>query len=86
MGQRYNPVSLPMALAGMDLLHEWDRDAVAGRLRYFTDRLAEQAEAWGFQPVPRASRAPHILGLQCPPDRASASIVAALAQDQVYVA
>ncbi len=86
MGQRYNPVSLPMALAGMDLMHEWGREAVAKRLRYFTDRLAEQGEARGFQPVPRAWRAPHILGLRCPPDRTPASIVAALAQDKVYVA
>ena len=64
MGERYNPVALPMALAGMDLLRSWGRTALGARLRYLTDRLATEAEALGWTPVPAALRPPHILGLR----------------------
>lgn len=88
MGQRYNPVSLPMALAGMELLHGWGREAIAARLRSTTDQLAAHAEACGLQPVPRAFRPPHILGLRVPPGRgvAASTLVAALATHGVHVA
>ena len=85
MGQRYNPVSLPMALAGMKLLQQWGQDALASRLRATTDRLAEHAEAHGLIPVVRKYRAPHLLGLQVP-DGNAGRLVAALAEDGVYVA
>lgn len=88
MGQRYNPVSLPMALAGMDLLHGWGREALANRLQATTGQLAAHAEACGLQPVSLAYRPPHILGLRIPRDRgvAAPALVTALAQHGVYVA
>ena len=85
MGQRFNPVSLPMALAGMELLHGWGHAALAERLRHTTDRLAEAAEASGLRPVPRAIRPPHLLGLRAP-DGSAGRIVAALAAGGVHVA
>lgn len=86
MGQRFNPVSLPMALAGMELLHGWGREAVAERQRWLTDQLADHAEACGLVPVPRALRPPHLLGLRAGPGRDAAGIVAALAARNVFVA
>ena len=86
MGQRSNPVSLPMALAGMELLKGWGRQPVADRLRHLTDSLAEAAKASGLVAVPRAIRAPHILGLRPPPGIAVAGLVARLAEQEVYVA
>lgn len=86
MGQRFNPISLPMALAGMDLLHGWGRDAIVERLRHTTDQLAEQAQACGLQPVARAFRPPHILGLQPPDGITAAALAASLAAQGVYVA
>ena len=47
MGQRNNPVNLPMALAGMALLRSWDQPALIARLRSLTDSLACHAEASG---------------------------------------
>ena len=64
MGQRGNPVGLPMALAGMELLHGWGRAAMAARMRATTDALAEVAEAAGGVVVGRRFRAPHVLGVR----------------------
>jgi selenocysteine lyase/cysteine desulfurase len=86
MGQRNNPVNLPMALAGMALVQGWGRDAISERQRMVTDLLAECAEGCGLRPIPRALRAPHILGLEPPAGMATADLVAALAEQGVYVA
>ncbi len=86
MGERYNPVSLPMGLAGMELLHGWGREAVAVRLRWLTDQLAEAATAKGFTPVPRHLRPPHVLGLRPPAGMDANAVVAALSMAQVHVA
>ena len=84
MGQRLNPVSLPMALAGMTLLQGWKRDDLTARLRHLTDLLAAEAEAAGWMPVPRALRPPHILGLRPPAGVDAASTLARLAEHGVY--
>ncbi len=86
MGERFNPVSLPMALAGMDLLQSWGQDAVTARLRWLSDTLAAAAEARGWTAVPAGLRAPHILGLRPPPGTAVAATVARLAERGVFVA
>ncbi len=85
MGQRFNPVSLPMALAGMALLHGWGQAPLAERLRATTDRLATAAEALGLVAVPRRFRPPHLLGLGVPDGRVAA-LVAGLAAAGVHVA
>ena len=86
MGERFNPVSLPMALAGMDLLWSWGQAAVASRLRMLTGALAVEAEALGWTAVPAAMRPPHILGLRPPPGTDVTATVARLAERRVFVA
>jgi selenocysteine lyase/cysteine desulfurase len=86
MGERLNPVSLPMALAGMTLLRQWGRDPVAARLRHLTNLLATEAESCGWTPVPRALRPPHILGLRPPAGVSTDAALASLAEQGVYVA
>ena len=86
MGERANPVSLPMALAGMELLRSWGQDAVTARLRHQTTMLAEAAEALGWEAVPSERRAPHILGLRPPRGTDVMATVDRLAEQSVYVA
>ncbi len=86
MGERANPVSLPMALAGMQLLRSWGQEAVAARLRFLTGQLADAATSLGWRPVPVAQRPPHILGLYPPSGTDVAATVARLAEAQVHVA
>ncbi len=65
-GERDDPVALPMAAAGMELVAGWGVPAVAARLRGLTDLLAEGAAALGLPVPPRRLRSPHILGLRVP--------------------
>lgn len=65
-GERNDPVALPMAATGMELVESWGVAAVEARLRELTDRLAAGLEALGLPVMPRALRAPHILGLRLP--------------------
>ena len=75
MGQRNNPVSLPMALAGMELVQGWGLDAISERQLMLTDQLAQCAEACGLRAVLRPLRAPHILGLEPPVGVITADLV-----------
>ena len=86
MGERLNPVSLPMALAGMELLRSWGREAVVDRLRWLSDLLAAEAERAGWSAAPVALRAPHMLGLRPPPGVDVAAALASLASCGVTVA
>jgi selenocysteine lyase/cysteine desulfurase len=64
-GERNDPVGLPMAAVGLEQVLAWDRAAVAARLRALTDALEQQvAELPGVSLLPRARRAPHILGVR----------------------
>ena len=83
MGERFNPVTLPMALAGMEVLESWGRELVAERVRGVTRRLAEVAADAGMEPVAERFRAPHILGLNVPD---AAEVVRRWAARGVYAA
>ena len=64
-GERNDPVGLPMAATGLEQVLQWERPAIAARLRSLTDALAEAvADLPGLSMLPRERRAPHILGLR----------------------
>ncbi|MCC6717574.1 MAG: aminotransferase class V-fold PLP-dependent enzyme, partial [Acetobacteraceae bacterium] len=64
-GEKNDPIGLPMAAVGLEQVLAWQPDAVAARLRGLTDALAEAvADIPGITMLPRALRAPHILGLR----------------------
>jgi selenocysteine lyase/cysteine desulfurase len=65
-GERNDPLLLPMAAVGMELVAGWGAPAIEARLRALTDQLAEGAEALGLSVPARVSRSPHILGLRWP--------------------
>ena len=57
-GELNDPVALPMAAAGLELIAGWGVPAVAARLRGLTDRLADEAAALGFTALPRPCARP----------------------------
>ncbi|MHB2210030.1 aminotransferase class V-fold PLP-dependent enzyme [Methylobacterium sp. CM6257] len=65
-GELNDPVALPMAATGLELIAGWGVPAVAARLRRLTDRLAEGITLLGLPIGPRHLRAPHILGVRPP--------------------
>jgi selenocysteine lyase/cysteine desulfurase len=65
-GERNDPVGLPMAATGMELVLSWGVDRVEARLRHLTDLLAARLAALGLPVAPRAARAANILGLRLP--------------------
>ncbi len=65
-GELNDPVTLPMAATGLELIAGWGIPAVAARLRGLTNRLADSLGALGLPIAPRSLRAPHILGVRPP--------------------
>lgn len=82
-GERNDPIGLPMAAAGMELVAGWGHAAIAARLRMLTDMLAEVASGLGLGVLPRELRAPHILGLRLPGGM-QPGLIAALAARGAY--
>jgi selenocysteine lyase/cysteine desulfurase len=70
-GEANDPVALAMAAAGLDLVASWGVPAVAGRLAWLTERLADGCAALGLMVPPRHRRVGHVLGVHipggCPP-------------------
>ena len=64
-GERNDPIGLPMAATGMEQVLAWDNASVQARLRGLTDALADEiAGMQGISVLPRALRAPHVLGVR----------------------
>ena len=86
MGERDHFVSLEMAAVGMEMVAGWGADAVAGRLRMLTDRMAEGLRgAPGVRIADARLRAPHLLCLEFPGGMPE-GLVGRLAAEGVHVA
>ena len=82
-GERNDPILLPMALAGMEMVLGWGAEAVTERLRHLTDRMAQHASSLGLNVLPAHRRAPHILGVHIPGGMPS-GLLTALAAEGVH--
>jgi selenocysteine lyase/cysteine desulfurase len=83
-GERNDPLLLPMAAVGMELVAGWGAPAIAARLRDLTDMLADGAPRRGLAAPPRALRSPHILGLRAP-DGLAPGLIDRLKRKGVFV-
>ena len=70
VGQRTNFHLTPMALAAIQQLLDWTVPRVAATLRARNDEIVAGAEALGLKAPSSDQRAPHMLGLEIPPDAA----------------
>jgi selenocysteine lyase/cysteine desulfurase len=66
MGERNNPIALPMGIAAIEQLLAWDPAEIAGTVRPLTDRIANLAAERGFTVPPANHRVAHIIGMRRP--------------------
>lgn len=85
MGERYNFINMPMAVAALTQVLDWTPAAVAETLAPLTRRAADAARERGLAVPPDAHRVAHFIGLRRPgglPD----GLDRKLAEDGVYAA
>ena len=85
MGERDHFIAMEMAAIGMEMMAEWGTDAVAGRLKMLTDRIAEGLAGSEVRLTDAKFRAPHILSLAFA-GGLPAGMVEGLAEEGIYVA
>ena len=85
MGERDHFIAMEMAAIGMEMMAEWGVDAVVGRLKMLTDRIAEGLAGTKLRLMDTKFRAPHILSLGFA-GGLPAGLVDGLAEEGVYVA
>jgi selenocysteine lyase/cysteine desulfurase len=84
MGERYNLINLPMAVAGLEQLAQWTPGAIAATMAPIIARIADGARQRGFAVPPEAHRSAHFIGLRAktpPPD----DLVPRCAADNVHI-
>ncbi|HZR72656.1 aminotransferase class V-fold PLP-dependent enzyme [Bradyrhizobium sp.] len=85
MGERDHFISMEMAAIGMEMMAEWGTEAVSGRLKMLTDRIAEGLAASKVRIMDAKFRAPHILSLNFA-GGLPGGLVEGLAEEGIYVA
>ncbi len=91
MGERDHLVSLEMASVGMEMMAAWGPEAITGRLRMLTDRLADgladglRGTGGGVRFGAARVRAPHVLSLDFPGGMPE-GLIERLAAEGVHVA
>lgn len=85
VGQRTQFELVPMAIAALQQLTEWQIPRVAATLSVCTATMAERSARLGLHPLPVDQRGPHMLGVELPDD-AQERTLPALAQAGCYAA
>ena len=81
MGQRSSFQLVPMAIAALEQLLEWEVARIAATLAEVNATLAERVAAIGLEPVPAPIRGPHLLGVALPVASRAAAPAALAAAD-----
>lgn len=85
MGERSNPVIVPMQTAGLRLLLEWGPGRIQEYCRRLTRPLAEEAGALGMSVEDEAWRASHLFGLRLPAGARPGELAGHLQREDVAV-
>jgi selenocysteine lyase/cysteine desulfurase len=64
VGERTSFTLVPMAIAALEQLLEWQVDRIADALAIHTGRIEREAAARGLAPLPAGERGPHLLGIR----------------------
>jgi selenocysteine lyase/cysteine desulfurase len=83
VGERSNFALLPVVVAALRQLLDWQVERIAESLAAMTNHIAVRLERSGFSLPPQELRAPHILGVAVPPG--ASDIVTRLAEQQIHI-
>ncbi len=64
MGERSNFASMPVAVAGLEQLHEWGQTEIESTLAQFSRQIETRLTPLGFSACESQFRSPHYLGMQ----------------------
>jgi selenocysteine lyase/cysteine desulfurase len=84
VGERSNFALMPMVLAALKQILDWQVNEIAVTLSAMTNRIAERAVELGLKVAPTHLRGPHLMGLRFP-EGVPADLVEALSQNNIYV-
>jgi selenocysteine lyase/cysteine desulfurase len=84
VGERSNFALMPMVLAALQQISDWQVTEIAATLSAMTHRIAERAAALGLKVAPAHLRGPHLMGLRFP-EGVPAALVDRLSQNKIYV-
>ena len=84
VGERSNFALMPMAVAALKQLLEWDVENISETLAAFTETIALQATKLGLNVVPANERASHLMGIRFL-DGVPKGLLEKLAERKVYV-
>jgi selenocysteine lyase/cysteine desulfurase len=85
VGERSNPILLPMMIAALDDIHERGVSRIQAYCVALTQDFIEAAAALGYHVEDRAWRAAHLLGLRLPAGVQLDPLTALLSKRQVIV-
>ena len=84
VGERSNFALMPMVVAALQQILEWQVDEIADTLSAMTSQIAERAVSLGLKVAPAHLRGPHLMGLRFP-EGVPTDLVERLSQKKIYV-
>ena len=85
MGQRSNPILLPMTAAALELVLEWRPERIQAYCAHLTAPLMEAVPAMGMQVEDAAWRGAHLFGVRLPTGASTQELQAMLAERDIAV-
>lgn len=85
MGERSNPILLPMTATGLELVLDWGPVRIQAYCEQLTAGLVETAQSLGLQVEALTWRGAHLFGLRLPAGASNKALQAALAERQINV-
>ena len=85
VGERANFALLPMSIAALRQLHDWQPARIAEYLHPLIEYAAVRASALGMMVPPAAARSPHLIGMRLSPTADASALGEMLGQRRIHV-
>lgn len=85
VGERSNIQLLPIAIAALEQIHEWQPDNIKTSLEHYTNQLEERLLEIGLTSCNKTLRSPHYLGMKCVNKDLPDDLLVRLASKDIYI-